>query len=360
MDFKLKLTNAQKKNLETKYAQALAKSDGHMTRRISGLLSLDHGYSVRDVANILRVCAETVRQWVRNFFAFGVASTKPKLAGGRPPKLTKTQRKQLSESLRNGPEACGFPGACWRTPMIQAMIKRDFGVHFNVRYLAEYMKNLGFSYQRASFVASQRDAESRNAWLSETWPAIYREQQLKGAYLLFGDECSFAQWGSLSKTWAPIGQTPLVQTRGTRKSYKVFGAIDFDSGKFFHQGVDGKLNGGSYIEFLRTIISKTRKPIILIQDGAPYHKSKAVKEFIAKSSDRLSVYSLPSYSPDFNPIEKLWKKIKEGYTHHHYFETYESLVQQVEKACSSMSERLIKPLFGMYRKLTGVSANPAL
>jgi len=58
-------------------------------------------------------------------------------------------------------------------------------------------------------------------------------------------------------------------------------------------------------------MSKTRKHIILIQDGAKYHTSKAMKEFFAKRADRITVYNLPSYPPDYNPIEKLWKKIKE-------------------------------------------------
>jgi len=59
-------------------------------------------------------------------------------------------------------------------------------------------------------------------------------------------------------------------------------------------------------------VKKTRKHIILIQDGAPYHKSKAMKDFFEKYSNRITVYRLPSYSPDYNPIEMLWKKIKQN------------------------------------------------
>jgi len=127
-----------------------------------------------------------------------------------------------------------------------------------------------------------------------------RRQQAQNAYVLFGAECSFAQWGSLSRTWAPIGQTPLVETKSWCKNYKVFGVIDYCTGRFFSQGLSGKLNGGIYVDFLKKILSETRKPIVLIQDGAPYHKSRLVQDFIKTRSNRLTVFTLPSYSPNYN------------------------------------------------------------
>lgn len=80
------------------------------------------------------------------------------------------------------------------------------------------------------------------------------------------------------------------------------------------------------------MLSKTRKHLSLIQDGARYHTSAAMKAFFEPYKERLTVFQLPSYSPDFNPIEKLWKKVKEQGTHLHYFPTFESLKDKVEEA----------------------------
>ncbi len=55
----------------------------------------------------------------------------------------------------------------------------------------------------------------------------------KNAYILFGDEDSFPQWGTLTYTWARRGEQPLIKTSGIRKGYKVFGLIDYFSGYFF-------------------------------------------------------------------------------------------------------------------------------
>lgn len=92
--------------------------------------------------------------------------------------------------------------------------------------------------------------------------------------------------------------------------------------------IAGKFNGSSYIEFLQQLLNKYGGNIILIEDGASYHKRADVTEF-KKNSARLSVYRLPSFSPDYNPIEKLWKNTKQNATHLKYFKTFEELRNSV-------------------------------
>jgi transposase len=83
----------------------------------------------------------------------------------------------------------------------------------------------------------------------------------------------------------------------------------------------GKLTGTTYIAFLEQLLEPFSSPLILIEEGAPYHRSKEVKQFQATHAQRLSVYPLPAFSPDFNPIEKLWKNTKKDATHLRYFKT---------------------------------------
>ncbi len=98
----------------------------------------------------------------------------------------------------------------------------------------------------------------------------------------------------------------------------MFGLIDYFTGRFFYQSHEGHLNSESYAAFLHQVLSQTRKRILLIQDRARYHTSAAMQAFFEQHKDRLTVFDLPSYSPDYNPIEKLWKKSKEWGTHLHY------------------------------------------
>ena len=240
--------------------------------------------------------------------------------------------------------------------MIQELIHQKFGVFYSVKYISQLLKNLGFSYQKARFAVGGKNPENqcrREEWLNQKWPEILKQAKQKDAYLLFGDEVSFPQWGSLTYTWAPKGKQPTVQTSGCRKGYKVFGLIDYFTGKFFYKTLEGRFNSESYKSFLWDILLKTQKNIILVQDGAKYHTSKAMKAFFEQFEYRLSVYQLPSYSPDFNPIEKLWKNIKTDDIHLHYFPTFDSLKQKVEDALlrHSKREKAICNLFGFYHDL---------
>jgi transposase len=351
------LKNQTRKKCIQLLQQAQNSGQMRLAKRIMAMLAVADGTLYSVIATTLKVSEESVRLWVNAFLLKGVKSFIYKKSSGRPSKLTKAQRKKLGQLISQGPEKSGFPGACWRSPMIQWLIYENFGVEYSVYYIPQLLKNMGFSYQKAKFVADHKDAEKRKEWLEQKWPEILKLAKKKNAYILFGDEASFPQWGSLSYTWAKKGQQPVVKTSGKRRGYKVFGLIDYFSGRFFCKGHDkGRLNTASYQSFLAEVLSKTRKHIILIQDGAPYHTSKAMRQFFDRKANRITVYKLPSYSPDYNPIEKLWKKIKEKEIHLHYFPTFDSLKNKVEEALLHFKDlkNEVLSLFGFYNKLAEV------
>jgi transposase len=307
---------------------------GHLrqVKYFLAILAVMDGQRFAQVALILRVHEKTVAAWVCAFCCYGLQGAPHKKPTGRPPQLTPTQNEALAQLIEEGPVKAGFSGACWRSPMIQRLIYDRFGVLYNVFYIAQLLKNLGFSFQKAAFVSDHLDEYKRQEWRTKRWPQILRAANTKQALLLFGDEASFPQWGTLTYTWARRGQQPKVKTSGKRKGYKVFGLIDYFTGHFFYQGQDGRLNSAAYIAFLRRVLEQTTQPIILIQDGAKYHTSTETKAFFAQQRARLQVVQLPTYLPDYNPIEKLWKKIKQQETHLHYFPTFEALTEKVEQA----------------------------
>jgi transposase len=224
--------------------------------------------------------------------------------------------------------------------------------------LLRALRQLGFSFQKARFVSDHLDEAKRQNWLQTVWPTFLGQAQAVNGLVLFGDEASFAQWGSLGYTWAPIGQQPLIKTTGKRKAYKVFGLIEYFSGRLFYQGLEGKLNAASHIRFLKMVLRKTPRPLFLVQDGAPYHRAKAVKEFIAQQANRLTVTQPPSYSPDYNPIEYLWRATKREATHNHYFPEFANLVASVEKTLKTLASQqdYVRSLFTFYLNQMSQSA----
>lgn len=352
LNFRFNLSNKNFSELECGLEKSRKNGDLKSVNRITAILSIVSGYEIDEVSDIMQMSYKTIYDWFVKYLAEGIDGLMNKRKIGRPSKLTKNQRKKLSDLIDVGPETNGFSGSCWRSPMIQELILRKFKVFYSVKYIAELLKSLDFSYQKAKFVAAGRDEEKREKWFNNTWKSILKKAKKINAYIFFGDEASFPQWGTLSYTWARKGNQPVIKTSGNRRGYKVFGLIDYFSGKFFSKGIQGKFNADSYIDFLKNVLSKTRKHIFLIQDGASYHKSKKVKEFFEKNKHRLTVNNLPSYSPDFNPIEGLWKKIKEQGTHLKYFPTFDSLIEKVNEMLIKFSDAAteVLALFGFYNK----------
>jgi hypothetical protein len=98
------------------------------------------------------------------------------------------------------------------------------------------------------------------------------------------------------------------------------------------------------------VLEQTTEPIIVLQDGASYHTAAATKEFIAVHAARLTVYQLPSYSPDYNPIEHLWKAMKKRTTHNRYFAEFTDLCTSVDEGLAYFQThpQAVKRLMGPY------------
>lgn len=346
----IRSTAETRKQLEATLRRAFKAGDVALVKRVTALLGLARGEAVDAVATSVGVGRSTVYGWLRAFLLAGAAGLRVQWKGGRPAKLTPTQRQRLATIVKAGPEAAGFPTGCWHALLIQHVIWGEFGVTYNVQYLADLLHNLGFSFQKARFVSDHLDEVARAAWLAQTWPAWRQQAEAVGGLLLFGDEASFAQWGSLGYTWAPIGQQPVVKTTGRRKAYKVFGLIEFFSGRLFYEGIEGQFNATTYQAFLQHVLDQTTQPLFLVQDGAKYHHAAALRPFWHAHRGRLFTTRLPSYSPDYNPIEFLWRATKRQATHNRYFPAFDALIGSVEEALAYFAahpER-VKALFGRY------------
>jgi transposase len=353
------LTSATVKELTYRLRLALRLGHVWLIQRVNALLMLHDGLDTYTIACRLGVSTTAIYDWRDAFLVKRWESLTRRKSSGRPPKLSLRQRLRLKELVLEGPEKAGYDTGCWNAALIQDLIQREFGQSYNVHYISTLLKNLGFSYQKARFVADHQDPDARKEWCEVRWPAIVRQARRRGALLLFADEASFAQWGSLSYTWALRGHQPTVKTTGKRKAYKMMGMLDYFSGRLFFAGSTERFTAARYCGFLASILAETTHPIMVVHDGASYHKAAATTAFVAQHAERLSVHPLPAYSPDYNPIEHLWRNVKRDKTHNRYFPTFDALVEAVEKGMAAFQQdpAAVRQLMGPYLEET---ANCAL
>jgi len=354
---RIQLSRATVKDLHSRLQHAYRRDDVRLVRRTTVVIDLlVHHVPVAVLCERWGLSPACIYGWQQAFLLRGLDSLVYGHGGGRQPKLSPKQKQRLVELIDAGPLVVGCETACWTSVLIRVLIWREFGVLYNCPYVCTLLHNLGFSFQKARFVSDHLDAARRQHWLQQAWPRILRAAQRQKGLILFEDEASFAQWGSLSYTWARRGQQPEVKTSGKRKGYKVFGAIEYFSGRLFYQGIEGRFNSESYQGFLQSIMAQTTQPLFLIHDGARYHTSAATQAFLAAHRDRITVEPLPSYSPDYNPIEYLWKKTKKRATHNQYFQEFAALTVSVDKALASFATHpdTVLGLFGLYCEESGL------
>ena len=348
---RIQLSHGTVKDLHCRLQHAYQRDDVRGVRRLTVLIALlVHHVPVAVLCERWGLSPACIYSWQKAFLLRGMDSCVYPHSGGRRPKLTRSQKKRLVELIEAGPLVVGCETACWNSVLIRVLSWRECGVLYNRQYVCTLLHNWGFSLQKARFGSDHLDAARRQAWLREEWPTILRAATRRQGLILLEDEASFAQWGSLSYTWARRGQQPAVKTSGKRKGYKVLGAIEYFSGCLFYQGIEGRFTSESYQAFFTLILAQTTAHVFRIHDGARYHTSKATQQFLEAHRERITVHPLPSYAPDYNPIESLWKKTKTRATHNQYFKEFTALTVSVDKAlayCATHPE-MVRALFGRY------------
>ena len=132
------------------------------------------------------------------------------------------------------------------------------------------------------------------------------------------DEVHFQRHSSLIRMWSPRGQQPLVPSASTREKVGFFGALELKTGSLVTQEA-ATFNGETFGDFLHYLLQSTQGKLHLILDNAKYHRARILKEFFVQNQDRLALIFLPSYSPELNPIERVWRITRRQVTHNRYF-----------------------------------------
>ncbi len=193
--------------------------------------------------------------------------------------------------------------------MIREVIRDKFNVKLSDVSVGRLLHKMGLSPQKPLRRAYQRDEEKVRVWQKEAYPEIKRAAKKEGATIYFGDEASVRSDYHSGTTWSPVGQTPVVKTTGARFGLNMVSAISA-KGQMRFMTFQGKMNSERFIEFLKRLIYRAQKPIFLILDGHPVHKSRKVKEFVASTDGKLRIFILPPYSPNLNPDEWVWNWLK--------------------------------------------------
>ena len=147
-------------------------------------------------------------------------------------------------------------------------------------------------------------------WLNIRYPAILQQAEEQDAIIFFLDESTAKSESHRGRTWGIKGLTPVVKSSGGRYSLNLISVVSSE-GLMRYKTFTGSLNSLAFVDYLKALVRSVDKPIIVITDGHPAHRSIFTKNYVEHEPRILELYLLPGYSPELNPDEQVWNRLKE-------------------------------------------------
>ena len=130
----------------------------------------------------------------------------------------------------------------------------------------------------------------------------------EGRIIVFIDESGLSERPTRVRTWAPRGQTPVIQFHFNWKQLSMIAGVSFT--EFFFRLHPGTIKSQQIVEFLRALRTQIEQPLLIIWDGLKAHRSRHVRAYLDSLEGHIAVAFLPPYSPELNPVEYLWAWLK--------------------------------------------------
>ncbi|MFK7873244.1 MAG: IS630 family transposase [Oligoflexales bacterium] len=282
--------------------------------RIRVILLIDEGRRYSDIATFLFLDEKTIRNWKRRYEEGGVEKLVNDGYMGRASLLDDEQIKLLGEHLSTR--------IFTTTRQIVIFVKSEFGVYYTIGGMTSLLHRLGFSYKKAKGVPAKADATAQQNFVKE-----YQKVKKKGL-VYFADSTHPTLQSVLSYGWIKTGEDFEVKTSSGRQRININGAIELTRQDVITRTCQ-TVNQQSMCDLLRAIRKKNseEKKIFLVLDNAAYNKALSVRELGRHLN--IEILYLPPYSPNLNPIERLWKFMKKETMANQYYDSLESFKKSV-------------------------------
>lgn len=279
-------------------------------RRLRAWELYQAGWKQKAISVALGVTPGAVSQWMKRGREGGREALRRRKAPGAASKLSQEQLEKLPEVLACGAEAYGFRGQVWTHPRIAKVIQQKMGVKDHVHHITRILKKIKWSCQKPRRRAIQRDEAAIVRWRMMDWPKLLHEAAVAGQTIVFMDEAGFRLLPALVRTYAPRGQTPVLDVPFSYEHLSVMGALTLD-GTLLTWIQYHSVKGRDVVRFLKHLLASIPGNILLVWDNLPAHRGKAVKDFLTEgTAKRLTVKALPAYAPELNPQEGIWRYLK--------------------------------------------------
>lgn len=286
--------------------------------RLHAIILLGTGYTLQKVKEVLFIDDETLRTYVETYREHGINGLLLDERGGRICRLAESEIEMLCAELENAIHLT--------TGSVIHFVQEQFGISYSMTGMRDLLHRLDYVYKKPKLVPGNPDLDAQELFAEQ-----YEEFMLKkpdNIEVVFVDAVHPQHNTMAAYGWIKRGQTRELKTNSGRERLNLHGAINAET--YQMTLIESKtIDADSTITLLSAIENTYpgASRIKVILDNARYHYSKIVKEHLETS--RIDLVFLPSYSPNLNLIERVWKFFKKKVLYNTYYED----VDAFRKAC---------------------------
>ena len=278
--------------------------------RIKVILLLDEGKTYKNISKFLFLDEGSIRNYRKRYVDGGIERLVNDNYHSKKCFLNPIQIEELKVELKNK--------IYQSTSQIITYLKKKYKVQYSVGGVTDLLHRIGFSYKKATPVPGKANKEAQRKFINQY-------NGIKSHGLVFFMDSVHPEFApTISYGWIKKGERFEVKTNsGWKKRVNICGAIEIDTHEVITRSFS-TINKNSICDLLKLIRKKhpdLEKKIYIVLDQASYHRAKKVKKLARKLKIRLKY--LPPYSPNLNPIERLWKFMKKKVTYNKYFEKFD-------------------------------------
>lgn len=281
------------------------------TIRLKAMAALKEGRSKAAIARVFGVSRQAIHTWVNLERAAGVeglrARPRGRPAGGR---LKAKQERTMCRLITDHcPDQLKLPFYLWTREAVVHLLARQCGVKVSVWTAGRWLARWGFTPQKPTRRAFERDDQQVGSWLRRKYPAIRALARRERALIFWADEMGLRGDHAAGRSFSPQGQTPVIPGTGQRFRCNLISAIT-NRGQLQFMVFKQGFTVAVFLKFLRRLLRQNRRKIFLILDNHPVHAARAASRWFKAHQKEMRVYFLPGYSPELNPDEYLNQDVK--------------------------------------------------
>lgn len=271
------------------------------------------GFSVKDVVEILMLDEETLRNYVKRYQSGGIKALIADHYQGSVSKLSTIQLNELETHLEQN--------TYLTVEAIIARVHEEYDVSYTLSGMTYLLHRLKFTYKKSKLVPAKADKKKQEQFLTQL--EDLKASKGKNDPILYMDGVHPQHNTMLAYGWIKKGQDNIVKSNTGRQRVNINGALDSETHAVITRE-DESINALSTIELLKKVEVAYPLAIIIyvICDNARYYRSKLVGQFLETS--KIQLIFLPSYSPNLNLIERLWKFMKKKVLYNKYYEKFDT------------------------------------